>query len=93
MENTVNFTTFEVINIFLNMVSIALSLILFVNLHTGDCRTACLTRRKTSDGNYVTREAKLSMHENPLTSIEKQKLSPIILWEPNITFASTYMKK
>ena len=65
MENTTDFTTFEVINILLNATSIVILLILFVNVHTGDCRTTCLSKTKSPDGHFVTREAKLSMHESP----------------------------
>ena len=67
MENTTDFTTFEVINILLNATSIVILLILFVNVHTGDCRTTCLSKTKSPDGHFVTREAKLSMHDVPLT--------------------------
>ena len=68
MENTPDFTTFEVINILLNATSIVILLILFVNVHTGDCRTTCLSKTKSPDGHFVTREAKLSMHDVPLTN-------------------------
>lgn len=68
MENTTDFTTFEVINILLNATSIVILLILFVNVHTGDCRTTCLSKTKSPDGHFVTREAKLSMHDVPLTN-------------------------
>ena len=68
MENTTDFTTFEVINILLNATSIVILLILFVNIHTGDCRTTCLSKTKSPDGHFVTREAKLSMHDVPLTN-------------------------
>ena len=71
MENTPDFTTFEVINILLNATSIVILLILFVNVHTGDCRTTCLSKTKSPDGHFVTREAKLSMHDVPLTNIVK----------------------
>ena len=68
MENTTDFTTFEVVNILLNATSIVILLILFVNIHTGDCRTTCLSKTKSPDGHFVTREAKLSMHDVPLTN-------------------------
>ena len=68
MENTTDFTTFEVINILINATSIVILLILFVNVHTGDCRTTCLSKTKSPDGHFVTREAKLSMHDVPLTN-------------------------
>ena len=68
MENTTDFTTFEVINILLNATSIVILSILFVNIHTGDCRTTCLSKTKSPDGHFVTREAKLSMHDVPLTN-------------------------
>ena len=68
MEKTTDFTTFEVINILLNATSIVILLILFVNVHTGDCRTTCLSKTKSPDGHFVTREAKLSMHDVPLTN-------------------------
>ena len=71
MENTTDFKTFEVINILLNATSIVILLILFVNVHTGDCRTTCLSKTKSPDGHFVTREAKLSMHDVPLTNIVK----------------------
>ena len=68
MENTTDFTTFEVINILLNATSIVILLILFVNVHTGDCRTTCLSKTKSPDGHFVTRKAKLSMQDVPLTN-------------------------
>ena len=46
MENTTDFTTFKVINILINATSIVILLILFVNVHTGDCRTTCLSNLK-----------------------------------------------
>ena len=70
MENTTDFTPFEVINILLNATSIVILLILFVNVHTGDCRTTCLSKTKSPDGHFVTREAKLSMHDVPLTNFK-----------------------
>ena len=61
MENTTNFTIFEVVNILLNTISIVILLILFVNVHTGDCRTTCLSKTKSPDGHFV-----MSMHDTPI---------------------------
>ena len=38
---------------------------LFVSTHKGDCRGAVVSKKQKPDGYWVTREAKLSMHESP----------------------------
>ena len=36
-----------------------------IKSHHGDCRGAVVSKIQSSDGNCVTREAKLSIHESP----------------------------
>lgn len=38
-------------------------LIQFFKTHTGNCRGAIVSKTQTGEGQFVTREAKLSMHE------------------------------
>ena len=59
----VTFTSFEIINISINLTILALLLFQIIKSHHGDCRGAVISKRQTSDGQCITREAKLSMHE------------------------------
>ena len=40
-----------------------ISTLTFLKFHTGDCRGMIVSKIKSPDGQLVTREAKLSMHE------------------------------
>jgi hypothetical protein len=64
MGTNVSFTTFEICTLLINLLTFALLLFLCVRTHTGDCRGSLLSKTKTSDGQSVIREAKLSMHES-----------------------------
>jgi hypothetical protein len=48
---------------------------LFVSTHKGDCRGAVVSKKQNPDGYWVTREAKLSMHESPheLQTLNQEK--------------------
>ena len=61
----VSFTSFEIINISINLVILALILFEIIKSHHGDCRGAVISKIQSPDGQCVTREAKLSMHESP----------------------------
>ena len=65
MSTNINFTTFEILTLLINLLTFVLLLCLFVRTHTGDCQGTLLSKVKTSDGQSVVREAKLSMHERP----------------------------
>ncbi len=63
MTMSINFTTFEIATLSIDLLTFVLLLCLFVRTHTGVCRGTLLSKVKTSDGQSVVREAKLSMHE------------------------------
>ena len=63
MSTNINFTTFEILTLLIDMLTFVLLIFLCVRTHTGDCRGTLLSKTKTSDGQSVIREAKLSMHE------------------------------
>ena len=65
MTMSINFTTFEIVTLSIDLFTFALLLCLFLRTHTGDCKGTLLSKVKTSDGQSVVREAKLSMHERP----------------------------
>ena len=44
---------------------IVLLIFQIIKSHHGDCRGAVVSKIQSSDGNCVTREAKLSIHETP----------------------------
>ena len=60
---SINFTTFEMVTISINLLTLVVLVCLFVRTHTGDCQGTLLSKVKTSDGQSVIREAKLSMHD------------------------------
>ena len=61
----VTFTSFEILNISINLSILALLLFQIIKSHHGDCRGAVISKVQSPDGQCVTREAKLSMHESP----------------------------
>ncbi len=61
MTTSINFTTFEIVTLSLNLLTFVLFLCLFVRTHTGDCRGTLSQKLKR----LMVREAKLSMHERP----------------------------
>ena len=63
MSTNINFTTFEILTLLIDMLTFVLLIFLCVRTHTGDCRGTLLSKTKTSDDQSVIREAKLSMHE------------------------------
>ena len=60
---SLSFTPFQLVSISFHIVTVIVLLILFFKTHTGDCRGAIISKTQTDDGQYITREAKLSMHE------------------------------
>ena len=56
--------TYEILNITVNVFTLILILFQLISSHHGDCRGAVLSQIKTPDGNFVTRQAKLSFHDN-----------------------------
>ena len=65
MGTEFTFSTFEIVNIVLQLLTLVIVAALFVNTHKGDCRGAVVSQKQNADGYWVTREAKLSMHESP----------------------------
>ena len=63
VEANVTLTSFEIINISMNLIILALLIFQIVKSHHGDCRGAVISKTQTPDGQCITREAKLSMHE------------------------------
>jgi hypothetical protein len=63
MTMSINFTTFEMVTISINLLTLVVLVCLFVRSHNGDCQGTLLSKVKTSDGQSVIREAKLSMHD------------------------------
>ena len=59
------FSTFEIISIVLHLLTLVIVVSLFINTHKGDCRGVVVTQKQNPDGYWVTRKAKLSMHESP----------------------------
>lgn len=64
-EAHMSFTTFEIMNILINIIVLALLLFQIIKSHHGDCRGAVISKVQGPDGQCITREAKLSMHEAP----------------------------
>ena len=60
---SMSFTTFEIISLVCHLVTIIILLIHFFKTHTGHCRGAIISKTQTGEGQFITREAKLSMHE------------------------------
>jgi hypothetical protein len=72
MSTNISFTTFEILTLLINSLTFVLLIFLCVRAHTGDCRGTLLSKTKTSDGQSVIREAKLSMHERSHDADSKQ---------------------
>ena len=66
----VAFSSFEIINISINLIILALLLFQIIKSHHGDCRGAVISKIQSPDGQCVTREAKLSLHEAPHYELE-----------------------
>ena len=75
MTTEFTFSTFEVIDIILHLLTLVIVASLFINTHKGDCRGVVVSQKQNPDGHWVTREAKLSMHEAPheLQPLNNQK--------------------
>ena len=65
MNTEFTLSTFEIINIVLHLLTLVIVASLFINTHKGDCRGVVVSQKQNPDGYWVTREAKLSMHESP----------------------------
>ena len=65
MNSAITFSTFEIINIVFHLLTLVIVGSLFVSTHKGDCRGVVVSKKQNPDGYWVTREAKLSMHESP----------------------------
>ena len=74
----ISFTSFEIFNISTNMIMLALIIFQIIKSHHGDCSGAVLTKVQTADGQCITREAKLSMHEPATHEFELEPLQKII---------------
>ena len=61
--NADSFTTFEIVSVTFHIFTLFILIIQFFKTHTGDCRGAIVSKTQTGEGQFVTREAKLSMHE------------------------------
>lgn len=59
----ITFKSFEIINIVFNISIVILLLFSIIKSHHGDCRGAVVSKTQNPDGQCVTREAKLSIHE------------------------------
>ena len=77
MSTEFSFSTFEIIDIILHLLTLAIVSSLFINTHKGDCRGVVVSQKQNPDGHWVTREAKLSMHEAPheLQPLNNNKLA------------------
>ena len=60
---SISFTKFEIISLVCHLVTIIIILIQFFKTHTGNCRGSIVSKTQTGEGQFITREAKLSMHE------------------------------
>ena len=65
MSPEVTFSTFEIVSLILAISITILIIFQIIKSHHGDCRGAVVSKIQSSDGQCVTREAKLSMHEMP----------------------------
>ena len=76
MTTEFTFSTFEIIDIILHLLTLVIVASLFINTHKGDCRGVVVSQKQNPDGHWVTREAKLSVHEAP-HELHYQKLKEI----------------
>ena len=65
MATDVTFSSFEIMSLIFDISIIVLLIFQIIKSHHGDCRGAVVSNIQSSDGNCVTREAKLSIHETP----------------------------
>ena len=65
MATDVTFSSFEIMSLIFDISIIVLLIFQIIKSHRGDCRGAVVSKIQSSDGNCVTREAKLSIHETP----------------------------
>ena len=65
MATDVTFSSFEIMSLIFDISIIVLLIFQIIESHHGDCRGAVVSKIQSSDGNCVTREAKLSIHETP----------------------------
>ena len=71
----VKWSSYEIFNISLNIIILIIVLIQLISSHHGDCRGVVLSQVKTPDGNFVTRQAKLSFQiGNHVFSSKKVKI-------------------
>ena len=65
MATDVTFSSFEIMSLIFDISIIVLLIFQIIKSHHGDCRGAVVSKIQSSDGNCVTREAELSIHETP----------------------------
>ena len=65
MATDVTFSSFEIMSLIFDISIIVLLIFQIIKSHHGDCRGAVVSKIQSSDGNCVTREAKLTIHETP----------------------------
>ena len=65
MATDVTFSSFEIMSLIFDISIIVLLIFQIIKSHHGDCRGAVVSKIQSSDGNCVTHEAKLSIHETP----------------------------
>ena len=58
-------TNFNIFSISIQLLILLIVIFQLIKTHCGDCRGMIMTKTKTADGQLVTRQAKLSMHEKP----------------------------
>ena len=59
----IDLSNFEIFSMSIDLIILLMVTLTLVKFHTGDCRGMIVSKIKTPDGQLVTREAKLSMHE------------------------------
>ena len=59
----VDLSNFEIFSVSIDLIILLMVTLTLVKFHTGDCRGMIVSKIKSPDGQLVTREAKLSMHE------------------------------
>jgi hypothetical protein len=59
----VQLSNIEIFSISVELITLLVVTLSFIKFHTGDCRGMLVSKTKSPDGQLVTREAKLSMHE------------------------------
>ena len=70
----ISFTSFEIFTVSINIIMLALIIFQIIKSHHGDCRGAVISKVQTADGQCITREAKLSMHEPASHEIELEPM-------------------